>query len=184
MKKFIVNCDFGGQPAPFAVYIGVPEGGHHPLHFQADWLSKNRGGAIPPNIMDAIGKLKDIATKNKVSLEELCVYALGAAQQEKDQGDSLDSPSEDSAGDEDLDFDDLFDEDDDDLVLSGTDLKDSDEALEAGINDEELSLDENLEAGDSADAATGRDKEDNDFLDYDYEETPSLDSEKKDKKPK
>jgi hypothetical protein len=39
MKKFTINCDFGGQMSPFAIYIGKPEGAHHPLHFQADWLS-------------------------------------------------------------------------------------------------------------------------------------------------
>ena len=67
MKKFTINCDFGGQIAPFAIYIGQPEPGHHPLHFQADWLSKNRGGTIPPAVMDAISKLKDLAEKNNVS---------------------------------------------------------------------------------------------------------------------
>lgn len=85
MKKFTINCDFGGQIAPFAIYIGQPESGHHPLHFQADWLSKNRGGTIPPAVMDAISKLKDLAEKNAVSFEELCVYALGAAQQEGEE---------------------------------------------------------------------------------------------------
>lgn len=84
MKKFTINCDFGGQIAPFAIYIGQPEQGHHPLHFQADWLSKNRGGTIPSAVMDAISKLKDLAEKNNVSFEELCVYALGAAQQDSE----------------------------------------------------------------------------------------------------
>ena len=80
MKKFVVNCNFNGQMSPFAIYIGNPEHKHHPLHFQADWLSKERGGTIPPEVMDAVGKLKELADKNKVSLEELCVYALGNAQ--------------------------------------------------------------------------------------------------------
>jgi len=84
MKKFTINCDFGGQIAPFAIYIGQPESTHHPLHFQADWLSKNRQGTIPQAVMEAISKLKDLAEKNNVSFEELCVYALGAAQQEND----------------------------------------------------------------------------------------------------
>lgn len=82
MKKFTINCDFGGQIAPFTIYVGQPEPGHHPLHFQAEWLSKERGGTIPAQVMDAVGKLKDLAEKNKVSFEELCVYALGAAQQD------------------------------------------------------------------------------------------------------
>jgi hypothetical protein len=89
MKKFSVNCDFGGQIAPFSIYIGSPEKGHHPLHFQADWLAKQRGGAIPPATMEAIGRLKDLAEKNNVLLEDLCTYALGAAQQEKDEQEHL-----------------------------------------------------------------------------------------------
>ena len=85
MKKFTVPCDFGGQKAPFTIYIGDPEPKHHPLHFQADWLSKERGGSIPGEVMDSIAKLKDIADKNNVSFEDLCVYALGAAQQEGEE---------------------------------------------------------------------------------------------------
>lgn len=81
MKKFSINCDFGGQMSPFTIYIGQPEQGHHPLHFQADWLSKQRGGTVPAEVMDAIAKLKDLSEKNNVSLEELCVYALGSAQE-------------------------------------------------------------------------------------------------------
>lgn len=84
MKKFTINCDFGGQMAPFTIYIGQPERSHHPLHFQADWLSKERGGTIPAEVMDAIAKLKDLAEKNNVSLEELCVYALGSAQEDEE----------------------------------------------------------------------------------------------------
>ena len=85
MKKFTVNCDFGGQIAPFAIYIGQPQSGHHPLQFQADWLSKQRGGTIPTEVMEAVTKLQDLAGKNNVSLEELCVYALGSAQEEENE---------------------------------------------------------------------------------------------------
>lgn len=85
MKKFTVPCDFGGQKAPFTIYVGDPEPNHHPLYFQANWLSKERGGNIPAEVMDSIAKLKDIADQNGVSFEDLCVYALGAAQQEKAQ---------------------------------------------------------------------------------------------------
>lgn len=85
MKKFTVNCDFGGQISPFTIYLGDPEPEHHPLHFQAEWLSKTRGGTIPPQVMEAVSTLKTLADKNKVSFEELCVYALGAAEQEEDE---------------------------------------------------------------------------------------------------
>ena len=81
MKKFTINCDFGGQLAPFTIYIGQPEQGHHPLHFQADWLAKQRGGTIPAEVMSAIDKLKELAVRNNVLLEDLCVYALGEAQE-------------------------------------------------------------------------------------------------------
>jgi hypothetical protein len=85
MKKFTIQCDFGGQMAAFEIFIGTPEGAHHPLHFQADWLIKQRGGTIPAEIMDAIAKLKILADKNHVSLEELCVYSLGAAAQDEEK---------------------------------------------------------------------------------------------------
>jgi hypothetical protein len=96
MKKFTVPCNFNGVQAPFTIYIGSPEDTHHPLHFQADWLSKERGGTIPQEVMDSIQKLKDLADKNHVSFEDLCVYALGAAQQEQTQQDDTLS---DEAGD-------------------------------------------------------------------------------------
>ncbi len=85
MKKFTVPCDFGGQKAPFTIYIGDPEPRHHPLSFQANWLSKERGGTIPGEVMDSIAKLKEIADQNNVSFEDLCVYALGAAQQSEEE---------------------------------------------------------------------------------------------------
>jgi hypothetical protein len=84
VKKFTVPCDFGGQKSPFTIYIGDPEPKHHPLHFQSSWLSKERGGTIPGEVMDSIAKLKDIADQNNVSFEDLCVYALGAAQQSEE----------------------------------------------------------------------------------------------------
>lgn len=79
MKKFVINCNFNGQMSPFAIYIGDPEPSHHPLHFQADWLSKERGGVIPGEVMDAVAKLYELSKKNNVALDELCVYALGSA---------------------------------------------------------------------------------------------------------
>lgn len=173
MKKFTVNCDFGGQIAPFAVYIGAPEGGHHPLHFQADWLSKNRGGSIPPDIMDAVGRLKDLAEKNKVSLEELCVYALGAAQQEKDEEQQTMNPSEASASiaaqesasdpsletkttsDDDFDFDDLVSSPKD--VTSEPANKKEERTLKP---DEEVNLDDMLSKPNGSEQAAPENPED------------------------
>lgn len=94
-KKFTINCDFGGQMSPFAIFIGQPEKGHHPLHFQADWLSKTRGGMIPPEVMDAVTQLQELAEKNGVALEDLCVYALGSEKQQAE----LESGSDGVEGD-------------------------------------------------------------------------------------
>lgn len=80
MKKFTITCQFGGQNSPFTVYIGAPEGKHHPLHFQADWLSKERGGNIPAEVMNSLSKLMELSQKNNVPFEDLCTYALEAAQ--------------------------------------------------------------------------------------------------------
>lgn len=81
MKKFDIDCDFGGQKSKFTIYIGTPQDGHHPLQFQAKWLSDERGGTIPDAVMDAVKQLYDLAKKNNVSFEDLCVYALGSAQE-------------------------------------------------------------------------------------------------------
>lgn len=83
MKKFTVPCDFGGQKSPFDVYIGLPKPGNHPLHHQAHWLATERGGTIPADIMESFSKLLDLAEKNNVCFEELCVYALETAHAQK-----------------------------------------------------------------------------------------------------
>jgi hypothetical protein len=101
MKKFSIPCDFNGVQAPFTIYIGDPEPKHHPLHFQADWLSRERGGTIPSNVMDSVAKLKDLSEKNNVSFEELCVYALGAAQQQESE-EAEDDDNEDTDGNEEV----------------------------------------------------------------------------------
>jgi hypothetical protein len=102
MKKFTVNCDFGGQMAPFTIYVGQPEPRHHPLHFQDDWLSKQRGGKIPAEVMDAITKLQELANKNNVLLEELCVYALGSAQEEDDRAEKNEESEKSSDEEQDV----------------------------------------------------------------------------------
>jgi hypothetical protein len=94
MKKFTIPCSFGGQTAPFTVYVGNPEYTHHPLHFQADWLSKERGGSIPQEVMDSLNKLKQLAEKNNVSFEDLCVYALGSATENEPDKEEYDEDDE------------------------------------------------------------------------------------------
>lgn len=76
VKKFTANCDFGGKIHPVTLYVGTPAKDCHPLGFQSKWLSENRGGMVPPNIMDSFEKLSDIANKNKVPFEDLCAYVI------------------------------------------------------------------------------------------------------------
>ena len=76
VKKISIPCDFGGTRSPFSLYIGNPEEEHHPVHFQAEWLGKHRGGTVPPEAMDSLSKLLELSKKNNVSFEELCIYAL------------------------------------------------------------------------------------------------------------
>ncbi len=80
-KKFTVNCDFGGQMAPVTIYIGGPDSKHNPLYFQSEWLTKDRGGQIPPEVMSLIQELYDMSKTHGITFEDLCVYALGAAKQ-------------------------------------------------------------------------------------------------------
>ena len=105
MKKFTVPCDFNGVKSPFTIYVGAPKEDHHPIHFQSDWLSKERGGNVPPEVMDSLSQLKDIANKNGVSFEDLCVYALGAAQQdsEEENDESMEDENQNSSSDNNTD---------------------------------------------------------------------------------
>ena len=82
MKRFTIPCNFGGAKAPFDVYIGHPKKGNHPLQNQATWLSSERGGTIPADIMESFAKLLEMAERNDVSFEDLCVYAMKAAEED------------------------------------------------------------------------------------------------------
>lgn len=86
MKKFTIPCQFGDIKAPFDVYIGRPAPGLPPVRFQERWLAEERGGEIPAAVLDSFAKLLVLADRNGESFEELCVYALEAANKEKQGG--------------------------------------------------------------------------------------------------
>ena len=66
----------------FQIYIGEPLDGCHPLKYQARWLKQFRGGEIDKDIMEMFAEFHAIAIENKVSFEDLTVFALGAATHE------------------------------------------------------------------------------------------------------
>lgn len=120
MKKFSVPCDFNGQKSPFTIYIGYPKSDHHPIHFQSSWLSKERGGTVPPEVMDSLAKLRDLSDQNGIPFEDLCVYALGAAQQAQEE-DAENAPEG---------------EDEPDVVADNTDDESSDSGDEGSIGED------------------------------------------------
>jgi translation initiation factor 2B subunit (eIF-2B alpha/beta/delta family) len=76
VKKFTVPCDFSGKKFPITFYVGDAVVGNHPIGFQSKWLSDERGGTVPKELMDSLAKLKEISDQNKVSFEELCAYVI------------------------------------------------------------------------------------------------------------
>lgn len=76
VKQFTIPCTFGAQTAPVTFYIGHPEITHHPIDFQAKWLSSTKRGQVPQDLMDTLKKLHDLAMENNADFEELCFYAL------------------------------------------------------------------------------------------------------------
>lgn len=96
-KKLNINCNFGGQMSPFSFFIGSPEKDHSPFHFQADWLSKERGGGFPSSVNDIFAQLRILADKYQVPLDILTVYALGTVEvtdESSEVEDNIDSKSE------------------------------------------------------------------------------------------
>ena len=79
MKKFSIPCSFNGQVSPVDFFIGSPNPANHPIQFQSKWLSSERGGQVPQEMMDSIAKIKIIADENNIPFEELCYYAINVA---------------------------------------------------------------------------------------------------------
>jgi hypothetical protein len=86
MKRFTIPCQFGETKAPFHVYVGQPAPGCHPLKYQTAWLREERGGVVPPEVLDSLARLLALAIENGVSFEDLCVYALGLAANDQEEG--------------------------------------------------------------------------------------------------
>ena len=76
VKKFTYLCDFAGKKTPVTFYIGDSAKGTNPIAFQSSWLSKERGGTVPQDLMNSLMRLKEISDTQKVSFESLCEYVV------------------------------------------------------------------------------------------------------------
>ena len=77
VKKFTTDCNFSGKKVPVTFYIGDPSPeSPHPIAFQNKWLATERGGIVPPEVMNSFAKLKEISEKNRLSFEDLCDYVV------------------------------------------------------------------------------------------------------------
>lgn len=76
VKKFSYLCDFAGVKHPVTFFIGDAAKGTHPIGFQSTWLSKEKGGVVPKNLMESLSKLKEISDNGRVSFEDLCEYVV------------------------------------------------------------------------------------------------------------
>ena len=86
MKRFTVPTDFNGVSHPFHIYIWDAPNAPVPTDAQFDWVEQARGGRVPEDVRESFRKLHKIAKDNNVSFQDLAVYALGAAQQERAAG--------------------------------------------------------------------------------------------------
>lgn len=76
VKQLTINCKFKTASVPVTFYIGDPSDENHPIYFQSKWLSEKKGGTIPQEIIDSFSELQKIASKNHVSFQELCSFAI------------------------------------------------------------------------------------------------------------
>jgi hypothetical protein len=86
MERFTIPVDFGGTKAPFYIYlIEDSPNSYAELQDQFRWIKEIRGGIVPAEILDSFAKLNKIAMDNKVDFTELCVYALGTVDKDKNK---------------------------------------------------------------------------------------------------
>lgn len=76
MYKIEIPCDFSGKKAVIPFYIGTPSAENHPIHHQATWLSKERGGTVPEKFMHDLAEMHKIALKNGLDFQDVCAAAF------------------------------------------------------------------------------------------------------------
>lgn len=76
VKKLTVNCNKRNNSVPVDLYVGNPIEDSHPFAFQMKWLSEKQGVVVPQEIIEAFGKLQEIAQRTKLSFEVLCEQVI------------------------------------------------------------------------------------------------------------
>ena len=76
MAEINVPCNVNGEKVPIKFYIGQPDPKRHPIQHQADWLAKERGINVPPETMESLKEMHEIAKKNNIPFDELAVAAM------------------------------------------------------------------------------------------------------------
>jgi serine/threonine protein kinase len=73
-KRFTIPVDFNGVKEPIHIYIADS---WKFLEDQIKWVETVRGGRFPKEVTQSFRTLYDIAKKEKVSFQDVCVFALG-----------------------------------------------------------------------------------------------------------
>lgn len=81
--EFEILCDFGNQKTNVTFYIGLPKNDNHPIKFQSSWLSDNKGGRVPDDVIKSITDLRELSIKNGLNFQQLCLYAFVSATKDK-----------------------------------------------------------------------------------------------------
>jgi tetratricopeptide (TPR) repeat protein len=85
LKRFTIPATLAdGNKTPVDLFISdFPSDPNEPIADELRRIREVRQATIAQEVTDSFGKLYDIAVKNNVSYQDLCVYALGAANNEK-----------------------------------------------------------------------------------------------------
>jgi hypothetical protein len=72
-KQFTLKCQAGKQDIDINFFVGNPNENSHPIGYQMKFFSQ-KGIIIPEEIVQALGKLNEIAKQNRIPVEDLIGY--------------------------------------------------------------------------------------------------------------
>ena len=98
IKKLTIPCVFGNQKQPVDFYVGEPKADNHPIQNQSHWLSSERGGTVPAEIMDSLKRLHELSKKNHVPFVDLCSYAIESANTDQQQEEGSSEGEDEKSG--------------------------------------------------------------------------------------